>query len=207
MLASKAAWQLDASNTEAFLRGLAIMGTGGGGSAAFGRAIIRNDIARGRNYDLVHLNQVPDNALVISGGIMGSVKVLDRFSPEQIVAQWEKRFESIVALRAMEDHLGRRVDYLVPFELGGLNTPVILSLGARLGILAPAAQVSQVNETLCRHRGRAAGGSVLPVSGRRDGRRVHGGRCSRAEQRAVAGDKLAGNDIAELAGSAEVLGL
>jgi hypothetical protein len=110
------------------------MGTGGGGSAAFGRAIIRNDMALERNYSLVHPEQVPDDALVISGGIMGSVKVLDRFLPEEIVAQWEERFESIVALRAMEDHLGRRVDYLVPFELGGLNTPVILSLGARLGI-------------------------------------------------------------------------
>jgi len=134
VLASRAAWHLDANNTEAFLRGLAIMGTGGGGSAAFGRAIIRNDMALGRNYSLVHPDQVPDDALVISGGIMGSVKVLDRFSPEEIVAQWEERFESIVALRAMEDHLGRKVDYLVPFELGGLNTPVILSLGARLGI-------------------------------------------------------------------------
>jgi len=134
VLGSKAAWQLDASNTEAFLRGLAIMGTGGGGSAAFGRAIIRNDMALGRNYSLIHLEQVPEDALVVSGGIMGSVKVLDHFSPEEIVAQWEKRFELIVALRAMEDHLGQRVDYLVPFELGGLNTPVILSLGARLGI-------------------------------------------------------------------------
>lgn len=28
----------------------------------------------------------------------------------------------------------RKVDYLVPFELGALNTPVILSLGARAGI-------------------------------------------------------------------------
>ena len=30
--------------------------------------------------------------------------------------------------------LGKRIDYLVPFELGGGNTPVILSAGARLGI-------------------------------------------------------------------------
>ena len=116
------------------LKGLSLFGTGGGGSPAFGRAIITNDLARGREYRVVSPDEVPDEALVVSGGIMGSVKVLDRFSPEEIVAQWEKRFELIVALRAMEDYLGRRVDYLVPFELGALNTPVILSLGARAGI-------------------------------------------------------------------------
>jgi len=110
------------------------MGTGGGGSAAFGRAIIKNDLARGRQYTLASLSRVPDDALVVSGGIMGSVKVLDRFSPEEIVERWERKFEPLLAFRAMEEHLGRNIDYLVPFELGGLNTPVILSLAARVGI-------------------------------------------------------------------------
>jgi len=110
------------------------MGTGGGGSAAFGRAIIKNDFVRGRQYALVNLNKVPEDALVVSGGIMGSVKVLDRFSPETIVEQWERKFEPLLAFRAMEEHLGRKIEYLVPFELGGLNTPVILSLAARVGI-------------------------------------------------------------------------
>jgi len=110
------------------------MGTGGGGSAAFGRAIIENDLARGRRYTLASLNEIPDDALVVSGGIMGSVKVLDRFSPEEIVKQWERKFEPLLAFRAMEEYLGRKIDFLVPFELGGLNTPVILSLAARVGI-------------------------------------------------------------------------
>jgi len=125
---------LTADDIAAFLRGLTVMGTGGGGSAAFGRAIIENDLARGRRYTLASLNEVPDDALVVSGGIMGSVKVLDRFSPEEIVEQWEKKFEPLLAFRAMEEHLGRKIEYLVPFELGGLNTPVILSLAARVGI-------------------------------------------------------------------------
>ncbi len=125
---------LTADDITAFLRGLTIMGTGGGGSTAFGRAIIENDLAHGRRYTLASLDEIPDDALVVSGGIMGSVKVLDRFSPEEIVSQWEKRFEPLLAFRAMEEHLGRKIDYLVPFELGGLNTPVILSLAARVGI-------------------------------------------------------------------------
>jgi len=117
-----------------FLLGLGFMGTGGGGSLAFGREIILNDLTRGRQYQVVSPEEVPDEALVVSGGIMGSVKVLDRLSAQEIVAKWEKRFELMIALRAMEKELGRHVDFLVPFELGGLNTSVILSLGARVGI-------------------------------------------------------------------------
>ena len=119
---------------EPFLLGLGFMGTGGGGSLAFGREIMLNDQARGRRYQVVSPAEVPDGALVVSGGIMGSVKALERFSVQEIVANWEKRFEPLVALRAMEEVLGQQVDFLVPFELGGLNTPVILSLGARAGI-------------------------------------------------------------------------
>ncbi len=125
---------LSANNVAAFLKGLSVMGTGGGGSTAFGQAIIENDLARGRRYTLVNLDEVEDDALVVSGGIMGSVKVLDRFSPEEIVEQWENNFELLAAFRAMEALLGRKIDYVVPFELGGLNTPVILSLAARVGI-------------------------------------------------------------------------
>lgn len=119
---------------EPFLLGLGFMGTGGGGSLAFGREIMLNDQARGRRYQVVSPAEVPDGALVVSGGIMGSVKALERFSVREIVSGWEERFEALIALRAMEEVLGQQVDFLVPFELGGLNTPVILSLGARAGI-------------------------------------------------------------------------
>jgi len=95
---------------------------------------MRNDYVRNRSYEMIDLSAVPDDAFVISGGIMGSVRVLDQFSPEEIVDQWEKQFEPLLALRAMESYVGRKVDFVVPFELGGLNTPVILSLAARLGI-------------------------------------------------------------------------
>ncbi len=125
---------LDPEEIEAFLLGLGFLGTGGGGALAFGRRIMENDLAHGRRYQVIAPEEVPDDALVVSGGIMGSVKALERFSIEEIVARWEERFEPLLALRAMEEVLGRKVDFLVPFEMGGLNTPVILSLGARAGI-------------------------------------------------------------------------
>lgn len=119
---------------EPLLEGLAVFGTGGGGSPAWGRAIMEHDFAVGRRYELIPPGEVPDSATIVSGGYMGSVKVLDAMGMDQVVAEWDSRFELEEAFRLMERVIGRPVDYIVPFELGGLNTPVILSLGARLGL-------------------------------------------------------------------------
>ncbi len=34
----------------------------------------------------------------------------------------------------MEEIKGKKLDYIIPFETGGLNTPVIMSAAARMGI-------------------------------------------------------------------------
>jgi DUF917 family protein len=125
---------LTEADMEPLLEGLAFLGTGGGGSPAFGRAIIENDLRRGRIYHLIDPDDVPDNAQVVSGGIIGSVKAVDTAAIDEIIGRWEEQFELLLALRTMEGLLGKNVDYIVPFELGGLNTPVMLSLGARVGI-------------------------------------------------------------------------
>jgi DUF917 family protein len=121
-------------DVEPLLEGLAILGTGGGGSHDWGTAIMEHDFAVGRQPRIVNLDDIADDATVVSGGIMGSVKVLEAMGTEQIMAHWEDRFELLEGTRVMEGILGRPIDHVVPFEVGGLNTPVILSLGARMGI-------------------------------------------------------------------------
>ena len=116
------------------LEGLTIYGTGGGGEAAWGRVILENEFAQGRVCRIANPDDIPDDAFVCSGGIMGSVKALDDVSYEDIAAEWEEDFPLVNAIRTMEQLCGKKVDYLVPFEVGGLNTPVIMSAAARLGI-------------------------------------------------------------------------
>ncbi len=125
---------LTREDIEPLLKGLAVFGTGGGGSPLFGKAIMENDFKKGRKYGLVDAQDIKDDSLVVSGGIMGSVGAIDTLGIDSIVQHWEERFELMQALQVMEELFGKKVDYLVPFELGGLNTPVILSLGARAGI-------------------------------------------------------------------------
>jgi len=118
------------------LEGLAILGTGGGGSPSWGRAILEHDFSVGRVPSIIPLQDIHDEATVVSGGMMGSVKVLEDMGIDEVMAHWEERFELLEVTRVMEGILGRSIDYVVPFEVGGLNTPVILSLAARMGIPA-----------------------------------------------------------------------
>lgn len=116
------------------LVGVGILGTGGGGDPeTFGRPLIEWDIKKGREYRVVDPKEINDDAFVVSGGYGGSVKSV--VSLQERFEGWESRFEVLEAMRIMESIRNRKVDYVVPFELGGVNTPVILSLAARAGIV------------------------------------------------------------------------
>ncbi len=119
---------------EPLLEGLAIYGTGGGGSPEWGRSILEQDFSVGRDLGIIDLSEISSGGTVVSGGIMGSVKILEEMGTSNVIAHWEDRFELLEVTRIMEGVLGKKIDHVVPFELGGLNTPVILSLGARMGI-------------------------------------------------------------------------
>ena len=121
-------------NTDAFLEGLAILGTGGGGAPSWGRHIMLHDFELGRKVEIVSPDDVPDDAIVASGGIMGSVKELDKIDPKDLMRRWDERFELVEAFRLQEKTIDKKIDYIVAFEMGGLNTPVMLTLGARMGI-------------------------------------------------------------------------
>ncbi len=127
-------YDITLEDIEPLLEGLALLGTGGGGSPEWGREILLNDLARGRRITLIDPDSVEDDALIVSGGIMGSVKTLEKMSFSDIVRAWENKFEVLEALRVNETRLQRKIDYIVPFEVGGLNCPVIMSACARLGI-------------------------------------------------------------------------
>ncbi len=116
------------------LVGVGILGTGGGGDPeTFGRPLVEWDIRKGREYRIIDPQEVRDDAFVVSGGYAGSVKVFT--SVQKMLQGWDSRFELLEALRIMESISNRKVDYVVPFEMGGANTPVILSLAARAGIV------------------------------------------------------------------------
>ncbi len=117
------------------LEGLAVLGTGGGGSPSWGKAILEKEMAAGREIKIVDPADLPDDALIVCGGMMGSVKTLEEMSIDGLLEKWENRFELMEACRVMESFLGKKIDFLIPFEVGGLNTPIIMAAAARLGLV------------------------------------------------------------------------
>lgn len=110
-----------------------ILGTGGGGDpVTFGKPLVDWDYQRGRVYEITDPEQIKDDAFIVCGGYMGSVKVFT--SVGDMLEAWETRYELHEAMKISERITGRKVNHLVPFELGGTNTTVMLSLAARAGI-------------------------------------------------------------------------
>lgn len=125
---------LERDDLEKMLIGVGILGTGGGGDPElFGKPLIEWDLKKGREYRVVDPNEVRDDAFIVCGGYAGSVKAYTSIG--QTLQRWEKRYELLKALKITENIHNRKVDYVVPFELGGVNTPVILSLAARAGVI------------------------------------------------------------------------
>jgi len=127
-------FSLNRDDIPPLLEGLAILGTGGGGNPVWGQKIMENDLAHRRKWRIIPLDEVPDDWTVVSGGIMGSVKALENIGFDTVLENWETSFPLLIATQYMEELLNRKIDAVLPFEAGGLNSPVILTLTSRMGI-------------------------------------------------------------------------
>jgi len=115
------------------LIGVGILGTGGGGDpVTFGKPLVDWDYNRGRVYEITDPDEIHDDAFIVCGGYMGSVNAFTSIG--DMLEIWETRFELHEAMKISEKITGKKVNHLVPFELGGTNTTVMLSLAARAGI-------------------------------------------------------------------------
>jgi len=125
--------KLSKQNAYDMLTGVGILGTGGGGDpVSFGKPMVDWDYQRNRVYEITPPEDIRDDAFITCGGYMGSVKAFTSIG--DMLEAWETRYELHEAMKISEKITGKKVDHLVPFELGGTNTTVMLSLAARAGI-------------------------------------------------------------------------
>jgi uncharacterized protein len=106
--------------------GAAILGTGGGGNPYVGKLLAREAIREFGTVDVVPLDEVPDDAFVISVAMMGA--------PTVMVEKLPAGHELERAFRAVESYLGRTATHILPLEMGGLNSVTPLCLAARIGL-------------------------------------------------------------------------
>jgi DUF917 family protein len=172
--------QLDEPRLEALARGCALLGSGGGGDTALALAAARHAVREHGPVRVVGLDALPDEALVMPCGQVGSVA----FAAERLWSGDEGR-----ALReVIQRRRGEPVAALMPFQIGGANGLLPVLWAARLGLpLADADGMGRTFGALYQQAMHLAGLPAAPVA-LVDGR----GSCVVVE----AADDLAGDRLA-----------
>lgn len=133
---------LSTTDIEDFTRGTDFLSASGGGPTTESRAFLKEALDGGRRVEWIDLAELPDGAAVAAAFFTGSVAPTRYARGER-----EKEFAirttvahpPLVAVEELERRTGRRLDALIPIEIGGNNTGQCLAAAATLGKLVPDA--------------------------------------------------------------------
>lgn len=121
-------------DVEDFVRGLTFYGTGGGGRPEDGIRHLEECLEAGLEVSWIDPDSLPDDAWACTVFGMGSI------APANVPGQApygltgkRVKFPMVEALRELEACTGVKVEVIVPFELGGANTPKAMSAAYRVG--------------------------------------------------------------------------
>jgi DUF917 family protein len=119
------------------LRGLVMLGTGGGGHPKVGGKYLLDHIKAGHEIKWTDIDDVPDDAWTCCVFGMGSVAPHDPLSDaeREALGYVGERFEQpmVEALLELEEYAGVTVQALVSFEPGAVATSGTLDVATRLG--------------------------------------------------------------------------
>lgn len=126
--------KLTKQNLYDILYGCTILGTGGGGALEEGLAMIDDALAKGKEFILVDLNEVPDDAYIATPYMCGAISPLTEEEERKYAGLPVLEEEaSVRAFRAMEEYMGREFYGVISTELGGGNTAKAFYVGALTG--------------------------------------------------------------------------
>jgi len=120
------------------IRGLTLMGTGGGGRPDMGMDYLLPHIQEGKTIELSPPDVIPDDAWTCSVFGMGSIAPQKTLSPAERKAlgygDWVIPRPMVEAVRELEKYTGYRIEAIVPFELGAGNSTAPTDVAIRLGV-------------------------------------------------------------------------
>ncbi len=105
--------------------GATIIGSGGGGPSASGELVVEAVGKVASRVPLWSLGEVPDEAVVAAVCGFGSPEVL--LKKVSVI-------QNVLALETLERAIGKKVDYLIPYESGGYNSLVPFHVAASKGL-------------------------------------------------------------------------
>lgn len=106
--------------------GAAVLGTGGGGDPYIGKLMALSAIKKFGPVKLITVEELEEDCFVLPVSGMGSPSVLVEKIPS---------FNQLKApLEAYEDAVGKKVDIVMPIEVGGVNSLIPVAVAAMKGI-------------------------------------------------------------------------
>ena len=106
--------------------GAAVLGTGGGGDPYLGQLAARREFELSGPAELIDVADLDDGALVVPVAMGGAPAIgLEKLLSLPFAE---------TPVRRLEAYLGRKVDAVVPLEIGGVNALLPFMVAARLGV-------------------------------------------------------------------------
>jgi len=118
--------QLRLEDLHDFARGAAVLGTGGGGDPYIGRLMAQAAIKEYGTPQIISLNELDDDAQVAFIAMLGAPTVLNEKAASGDDIE--------LALTRLSERIGRKIDALMPAEIGGVNSTIPIVAAARLGL-------------------------------------------------------------------------
>lgn len=118
-------FELRATDLGDLARGATLLGTGGGGDPYIGRRLVEQ-VLGDRAITVLDPEDLADDCFVIPTAQMGA--------PTVMVEKIPAGTEPTLALRILEEHLGRTADATMPIECGGINSMIPLVVAAETGL-------------------------------------------------------------------------
>lgn len=109
-----------------YARGAALLGAGGGGDPYIGRLLAEQAIEAFGTPQIIQADSLADDACIIPVAMIGA--------PTVLMEKACSGDDLDHLLQAMAKHLGKKVDALMPIEIGGVNSCLPLVAAARTGL-------------------------------------------------------------------------
>lgn len=125
-------------------RGATLLGTGGGGLEENGVEGLLIVLEQGYEIAWVDAEDVPDDAQTACPFLMGTIapkteKTLAEMAGYNMTAETSKYLEKdriLISMDEIEAYTGKKIEYVIPIELGGASTLGCLAAGAVKGCIA-----------------------------------------------------------------------
>jgi DUF917 family protein len=124
---------------EDFVRGCTFLGTGGGGKPEVGLQLLYDDLKRFKEIEITDPSSIPDESWTCCPFLMGSIAPPTEETKDRIKQLDLRMIENpdrilAYAVQELENYSDRKIEALVPIELGGGNTPSGIDAALTLGI-------------------------------------------------------------------------